>query len=171
MAYFESIIGSSGTPITPSDSSPVSMTSGETYEPTTNGYAIASYTSVTPTTSGAYFSSGMKKMSSSGYAYSSKPSTLAISPGNYVSIGGQTGTMPYSISSAGLIGLMIGTKGYSTLTTTQPTRVWVSGIRSNGSIVNLKSQGSETTVDISAYDYVWYTMHSATNVSLSVSIS
>ena len=60
--------------ITPSNSSPVSMSSGSNYSPTASGYAISSYDNVTPTTDGTYFSSGMKKMASSGYAYSSQPS-------------------------------------------------------------------------------------------------
>lgn len=99
--------GGSGTSITPSNSSPVSMTGGETYTPTINGvavesvtditpstssppalsagniykpgssgYAIDSYSNISPSSSGTYFSSGMKKMSSSGYAYSSKPSAI-----------------------------------------------------------------------------------------------
>lgn len=95
--------GGGGTEITPSNSSPVALTSGETYTTNGNGYAIQSYTSktpssspssvssgdivkmggsgylinsyssVTPSSSGTYFSAGMKNMASSGYAYSSKP--------------------------------------------------------------------------------------------------
>lgn len=93
--------GSSATSITPSDSSPVAMTANNAYEPTTNGYAIASnpttltpsnasppsiasgtiykgggsgyaigsFSSITPSAGGTYFSSGMKKMNSIGYAY------------------------------------------------------------------------------------------------------
>ncbi len=96
--------GGSGTEITPSNSSPVALTNGETYTTNGNGYAIQSYTSktpssspssvssgdivkmggsgylinsyssVTPSSSGTYFSAGMKNMTSSGYAYSSNPS-------------------------------------------------------------------------------------------------
>lgn len=96
--------GVTPTPITPSNTTPASMTSGTAYEPTANGYAISSYASktpsstpeylysghiykltaagwiidgwgdVTPTPEGTYFASGMRKMSSSGYAYSQKPS-------------------------------------------------------------------------------------------------
>lgn len=40
--------GGSGTSITPSNSSPVSMTGGETYTPTTNGVAVESVTNLTP---------------------------------------------------------------------------------------------------------------------------
>ena len=62
------------TDITPSDSSPVSMSSGSIYKAGSAGYAIASNpTSVTPSSSGVYFSSGIKKMTASGYAYSSQP--------------------------------------------------------------------------------------------------
>ena len=159
------------TDITPSNSSPPALSAGNIYKPGSSGYAIGSYSNISPSSSGTYFSSGMKKMSSSGYAYSSQPAMLDVAPGYYVSIGGNNGQMPYSLSSAGFVSFIIGTKGYSTLTTSQPQRVWVSGIKSDGSIVNLKSQGTATTVNISAYDYVWYAFHSATNVSISVSIS
>ena len=62
------------TSITPSNTSPASMSSGNLYNPSSSGYAISSYSSVSPSSSGAYFSSGMIKMGSSGYAYSSRPS-------------------------------------------------------------------------------------------------
>lgn len=63
-------------PITPSDSAPASMSSDIAYEPDSAGYAIQSYQSITPASggtqgSGTYFSSGMVKMSTSGYAYRS----------------------------------------------------------------------------------------------------
>lgn len=61
------------TSITPSNTSPVSMSSGSNYSPTASGYAISSYDNVTPTADGTYFSTGMKKMSAAGYAYSEKP--------------------------------------------------------------------------------------------------
>lgn len=63
------------TSLTPSDSSPASMTSGVKYKPTAAGYAITSFSSVTPSSSGAAFSAGMVKMSSSGYAYDSQQSS------------------------------------------------------------------------------------------------
>lgn len=40
--------GATGIPITPSNASPVSLTSGESYELLANGYAISSYTNLTP---------------------------------------------------------------------------------------------------------------------------
>ena len=43
--------GATGTPITPSNSSPASMTAGTDYEPTANGYAIESYTELDPSNS------------------------------------------------------------------------------------------------------------------------
>ena len=66
------------TSITPSNSSPVSLSSGSNYSPTANGYAIDSYSSISPSSSGTYFSSGMKKMSSSGYAYDSQQSVCKV---------------------------------------------------------------------------------------------
>ena len=47
--------GATGTPITPSNSSPASMTSGTTYEAQANGYAIASYSSATPSNANPFF--------------------------------------------------------------------------------------------------------------------
>lgn len=64
------------TDIIPSNSNPPALSADNIYKPGESGYAIGSYSNITPTTSGTYFSSGMKKMSSSGYAYSSKPSSL-----------------------------------------------------------------------------------------------
>lgn len=59
--------------ITPSNSSPISLSPNSIYKISGGGYAIESYSSITPSSSGTYFSSGIKKMASSGYAYSSKP--------------------------------------------------------------------------------------------------
>lgn len=64
----------SGTSITPSNSSPASMSSGGLYTPSSSGYAISSYSSVTPSSSGTSFSTGITKMSKSGYAYDKKVS-------------------------------------------------------------------------------------------------
>lgn len=65
--------------ITPSDSSPAALTSGSIYKAGGAGYAIASSpTSVTPSSSGTYFSSGIKKMASSGYAYSAQPTPCKV---------------------------------------------------------------------------------------------
>ena len=61
------------TDIMPSNSNPPALSAGNIYMPGSSGYAIGSYSNVSPSSSGTYFSSGMKKMSSSGYAYSSKP--------------------------------------------------------------------------------------------------
>ncbi len=103
------------TDITPSNSSPVALTSGSAYKPDASGYAISSYSSVspssspttlssdniykmssggyainsysssskTPSSSGAYFSSGWNYMNSSGYAYSSQPSGTKGAKGSF----------------------------------------------------------------------------------------
>lgn len=66
--------GVTPTPITPSDSTPAALTANTPVNPTANGYAIVSQPqSVTPSTSGAAFNSGIVNMSSGGYAYSQKP--------------------------------------------------------------------------------------------------
>lgn len=66
--------------ITPSNSSPVSMSANSNYKPTAAGYAISSYssTSKTPSSTGTYFSSGWNRMTASGYAYSSQQPKVAI---------------------------------------------------------------------------------------------
>lgn len=140
---FRSVLasGGAGTPITPSDSSPVSMTGGETYEPTTNGYAIASYTNVTPTTSGTYFSSGMKKMSLSGYAYSSKP-TPAVK--RLIT----SGTSNQTISSNIKIGdyLLLGSATQKDIT----GATYVSAISSSGQYQEYLYRVTSTTITVPA---------------------
>lgn len=67
--YVEPTINS----ITPSDTSPASMTANNNYKPSKKGYAIESYENVTPTADGIYFSTGMKIMNQPGWAYLQKP--------------------------------------------------------------------------------------------------
>ena len=84
------------TDITPSDSSPVSMSSGSIYKAGSAGYAIASNpTSVTPSASGVYFSSGIKKMASSGYAYSSQQPKTATGSFNLTTSANMTITLGF----------------------------------------------------------------------------
>lgn len=79
------------TAITPSDSSPVSMAAGAAYKPSTAGYAIASNpTSVTPSANGTYFSSGIKRMTSSGYACTSQPAVAKAGVVSSLSTSGNT---------------------------------------------------------------------------------
>lgn len=65
--------------LTPKNSSPSSFLKDVFYQPDSDGYAIQSYssTSVTPSASGASFSSGWNRMIYGGYAYASKPTTVA----------------------------------------------------------------------------------------------
>lgn len=58
--------------ITPS-STPASLGTSYVYKFSSTAYVVDGYTNVTPTANGTYFASGMKKMASSGYAYSAKP--------------------------------------------------------------------------------------------------
>lgn len=62
------------TSVTPSNTSPAPLYNGMIKSEGT-GYAISSYssTSKTPSSTGEYFASGWNRMTSSGYAYSSKP--------------------------------------------------------------------------------------------------
>ena len=64
------------TSITPSNSSPVSLSSGSAYKPDASGYAISSYSSVSPSSSPTTLSSdNIYKMSSGGYAINSYSSS------------------------------------------------------------------------------------------------
>lgn len=47
--------GAAGIPITPSNASPVSLTTGDSYQMLANGYAIASYSSATPSNANPFF--------------------------------------------------------------------------------------------------------------------
>jgi hypothetical protein len=87
-------------PITPSNSSPASMTSGTGYKPTANGYAIQSYSNVTPSdASPVSMSSGdIVKLGSAGYAIASNPASLTPSDSSPAAI--SSGTI-YKAGSAG----------------------------------------------------------------------
>lgn len=68
--------GSTPTSITPSNSSPAFMSSGGTYQPTANGYAIESYSSKTPSdsTPPSVSSGDIVKMGGAGYLYENQQS-------------------------------------------------------------------------------------------------
>ena len=91
--------GITPTSITPSNSSPASMTAGTAYEPTANGVAIASYSSVTPSNSSPVtLSSGsIYKMGGAGKAVASV-STLTPSDSSPATI--TSGTI-YSAANSG----------------------------------------------------------------------
>ena len=65
--------GATGIPITPSNASPVSLTSGESYEMLANGYAVSSYTNATPSNSSpvALSNDTIYKTGGAGYAIES----------------------------------------------------------------------------------------------------
>lgn len=73
--------GDTSTSITPSNTSPVSLTSGNKYKPNANGYAINSYSDVSQSGSGstALSSNGIFRATSSGYFIASRNSGT-ISP-------------------------------------------------------------------------------------------
>lgn len=70
------------TDITPSSSAP-SMSNGTVYKAGGAGYAIDSYTSISSSqlTNGVYFTSGFKKMASSGYAYATEQPLVKVGSG------------------------------------------------------------------------------------------
>ena len=85
MAFYRCMGGNGGgttpTSITPSNSSPAAMTSGGVYQPTANGYAIASYDSKTPSdsTPPSVASGDIVKMGGAGYLYETQQIDL-LSP-------------------------------------------------------------------------------------------
>lgn len=96
---------SGGTHITPSNSPPVALTSGDSYIADANGYAISSYNNKTPSNSSppVIVSGEIDKIGGNGYAISSyndiTPSNLSpvsLTPGEIYKIGGSGG---YAIKS------------------------------------------------------------------------
>ena len=77
-AFYRCMGGNGGgvtpTSITPSNSTPASMSSGGVYQPTANGYAIESYDSKTPSdsTPPSVASGDIVKMGGAGYLYASQ---------------------------------------------------------------------------------------------------
>lgn len=83
---FDAGVASATTPITPSNSSPASMTANTGYKPTTNGYAIASYDSVTPSSTPESVASGdIVKIGGSGVIVDAIPTPTSITPSNTAS--------------------------------------------------------------------------------------
>ena len=71
------------TNITPSNSSPVSLTANTAVKPTTNGYAIASYDNVTPSsTAVSVAADDIVKIGGSGVIVDSVPTPTSITPSN-----------------------------------------------------------------------------------------
>lgn len=135
-SYVEPTINS----ITPSNSSPVSMSANSNYKPTAAGYAISSYssTSKTPSSTGTYFSSGWNRMTASGYAYSSQPSmtetTLWTNSSPTSSFAAQTVTLSSGISNYDYIKIDYNAANYGTYTAGSiiiPKNVLIASISSN----------------------------------------
>lgn len=111
------VSGGGGTPITPSNASPVALTANTPVTPTAAGYAIESYSSITPSNASpvALTSGDINKMGGAGYAiesYDSKtpdddtPPTVAN--GDIVKMGG-AGYL-YATEQIALAGLNFGTE-------------------------------------------------------------
>ena len=82
------------TSITPSNSSPVAMAANTGYKPTASGYAISSYSSVTPSSSQVAVASGdVVKIGGSGVIVNSVPTPTNLAPSD---------STPAAISSGGL---------------------------------------------------------------------
>lgn len=80
---YDAGVASATTPITPSNSSPASMTANTGYKPTANGYAIASYDSITPSSAPESVASGdIVKIGGSGVIVDAIPTPTSITPSN-----------------------------------------------------------------------------------------
>lgn len=92
----------SASSLTPANTSPPSITSGNYYRASGGGYAISSYVSSgkTPTASGTSFDAGWNRMTSGGYAYSEKPSTISPSILTAGNTSGNTSTTLFSFNSS-----------------------------------------------------------------------
>lgn len=85
MAFIPANIGgsASGTNLTPSNSSPAQIASGSDYHATANGYAIASYDSVTPSsTAVSVAADDIVKIGGSGVIVDAIPTPTSITPSN-----------------------------------------------------------------------------------------
>ena len=91
--------GATGIPITPSNASPVSLTTGDSYEMLADGYAISSYTNVTPSNSSpvSLSSGAIYKMGGAGKAVAS---VTDITPNNSTPVALTSGTV-YKAGGAG----------------------------------------------------------------------
>ena len=132
----ENTIVASLSEILPSDSSPVTMVRNGSYRAINSGYAIASYQSKTPSTSGASFNSGMVKMSSNGYAYSGqvelKATSLWTNNSPTSSFAGQTVTLSQDIDNFAYIGIRC-KAGTSSSSETNETMVSVADLKKSTS--------------------------------------
>lgn len=127
------VAGVTPTPITPSNVSPVALTSGSAVTPTANGYAIESYSSLSPSNSSpkSITSGNIYKASADGVAFAS---FTEIQPSSAYMQG---------VSSGDVIKI-IGTSGYVMIPTqinpeSSPIQVWNNGVywlMGNGYIVN-----------------------------------
>lgn len=119
------------TPITPSNSSPASMTSGTGYKPTANGYAIESYANKTPSdeTPVPLSNGAIVKMGGAGYAIENEPTSLTPSDSS-----------PAPISSGGMYragGAGYAIENYNTITPSD-VPVYVNG----GTIHKINGSGA-----------------------------
>ncbi len=110
---FDAGVASATTPITPSNSSPVAMSANTGYKPTTSGYAISSYSSVTPSSSQVAVASGdVVKIGGSGVIVNSVPTPTNLTPSN---------SSPATITSGGLYSATAGGKAIASYRDILPT--------------------------------------------------
>lgn len=132
-SYATASVSVSGTSITPSNSSPASMSSGTLYTPSASGYAISSYSSVTPSNSSpATLSSGsIYKMGGAGKAVAS---VTSVAPSNTSPASLTSGTV-YKPSANG-----VAISSYSSITPSSTSQSVSSGsiykMGGNGIVLN-----------------------------------
>lgn len=102
--------GATGIPITPSNASPVSLTTGDSYEMLADGYAISSYNNVTPSNSSpvSLSNSTIYKTGGAGVAIASYSS---VTPSN---------ASPVSLSSGSIYKMAAAGKAVSSITQLTP---------------------------------------------------
>lgn len=134
MAFIPANIGGgeSSTPITPSNSSPVALTANTSVKPTTNGYAIASYDSVTPSSTPESVASGdIVKIGGSGVIVDSVPTPTNLTPSN---------SSPATITSGTLYSATANGKAVATVTDVTPSDSTPPSI-SSGDIIKSSASG------------------------------
>ena len=114
MAYYRAAMGgSTGQSLTPSNSSPATITSGVTYNATANGKAVSTITDITPSSSAVSVSADdIVHVGGSGVIVNSIPSPTSLTPSN---------SSPATISSGGLYSATANGKAVASVTDVTPS--------------------------------------------------
>jgi len=136
---YDAGVASATTSITPSNSSPVSMSANTGYKPTANGYAISSYSSVTPSSTATSVSTDdIVKIGGNGVIVDSIPTPTSITPSN---------STPASLTSGSAVTPTANGYAIESYTEVVPSNASPATL-SNGSIYKIKTNGGKAVASI-----------------------